>query len=170
MSALLQFAPVALAGVVWAIEWYGHKHHKPWSFELGIPLGARDELLDAEIPVPIPEHWVANFNVESVVGQRLTFTPDVNDETATCFGVLTLSSEGKRTNVHFARRASFGPLAFAAALFAWMRLSGSDLEASLFVGAIFGAAWLFQVWRHRSRLDQEYELLSAALLRQAVER
>ncbi len=169
MAEFLYLLPALLAGVVWAIEWYGHKRHKPWSFELGIPLGTSDEILDAKLPIPIPDHWVASHQVEVIVGPRLTFTPEVDDQTPACFGVLTFTEQGQRTLVHFARRANFGPLAFSAAIFATIRLGGADLEAAALMGFVVAGAWAYTVWRQRTRLDEDYASLSSSLLRQATE-
>ncbi len=163
--------PILLAVVVWGIEWYGHRTHQPWSFEIGIPLGKVDELLDAPIPTPVPEDWVSDFRVETIVGPRLTFTTENDSEhVALCFGVLTFYREGKRTHVRYSRRASFGPLAFAAAAIASVRLNGASLELMLIGGAIVVGGWLLYVWRHRKQLDETYHVLTAALLRAAVKR
>jgi hypothetical protein len=162
--------PLLLASVVWGIEWLGHKLHKPWSFELGVPIGGKREVLEGAIPSPIPEHWVADFNVETISGSRLTFTPLLDDnEAPTCFGVLSLHANGGRTDAHYMRRASFGPLAFSAAVVASARLAGQDLPTALVFGAVVAAVWAFKVWRQTSRLDESYEMLSSALSRSAVE-
>lgn len=162
--------PILLALVVWGIEWYGHKRHLPWSFELGLPLGSREEILGAPIPTPVPEDWLGEFEVESIVGSRLTFTPEVNGEhAATCFGVITFSPRGSQTLAHYATRASFGPLAFCVAVVAAVRMHGVDLQFAAGGGLVLLGIWMFRVWSHKRCLDDTYEMLSASILRRAVE-
>lgn len=66
------------------------------------------------------------------------------------------------------RRASFGPPAFAIAVFASARLDGMDFEMALVVGGFMAAWWLLSIRRHKRNLDETYELMSAEILRKAL--
>jgi hypothetical protein len=165
---LVTYLPWIPAGLIAAIEWYGHRHEAPWVAELGVPFGGTSETLDIVVPLPVPDGWLSGVNIVSRGPNRIAFAPHVGSEaSATCIGVVTFTPYAGTTTFRYRCLLRPWVVAAIAALGSTVALTGVTRSFVLVVAAVAAAFAGVIVLSHKRKCDAEYFILSAEIARRA---
>lgn len=166
-------APLALAAAVTYLESWGQKHGAPWSYDFGIPLGRVVETYDFEVPQPIPDSWLEEYEVVANRGSRITYRAlDGEGNKTSSFAVLVIRLRrkpdgGVQTEFRLTKQAALSRLAWAAAFGSMASLGGLGVAAGAAIAAITLAYFSFTAWRNAAQLETTFHLMTADIMRRA---
>lgn len=165
---LLEFAPLALAGVVWFIEYLGHQRKAPWVTDLGLVLGRDTETLRVDVPLPVPLDWLDDHEIVSHTADRIAFKPPVSsDASVVCIGVIEIARVGEATIFRYRCLLRASTIAFVAAVGSTYWLNTRDLRTAIGIGVAFGLGTVIYAYFQKRKTDDAYHLITADLVQKA---